>query len=228
MLLVRMDISRDAIDLIIAWEVGGGDRQAARPQYDRHYTHPHWPGNSASGLTIGIGYDLRFARSWFEGDWKAKLDALQAPSDAFERLRRYVGLRGNTAAVRATRDIAIPWDDAISVFRVRRLPHFADEAAGAFPGLEAMHADVRGALTSLVYNCGTGTQKPSQALKKAAYDHIRSAVAAGDVSGVAEGLRMMKAYHNRSPKVARGLNRRREAEAELVLQSSQPSAAPAP
>ncbi|MFO0551603.1 MAG: hypothetical protein U0271_24660 [Polyangiaceae bacterium] len=223
-----MDISRDAIDLIIAWEVGGGDRQAARPQYDRQYTHPHWPGNSASGLTIGIGYDLRFARSWFEGDWKAKLDALQTPADAFDRLKAYVGLHGSTAAVRATRDIAIPWDDAISVFRVRRLPHFADDAASAFPGLEAMNADVRGALTSLVYNCGTGTQKASQVLKKAAYDHIRSAVAAGDIAGVAEGLRMMKAYHNRSPKVARGLNRRRDAEAELVLQSAaQPSAAAA-
>lgn len=212
-----MEISQEAIDLIIAWEVGGGDRDAARPQYDAIYTRPHWPGNEDSGLTIGIGYDLRFAKSWFEGDWKMRLAALPV-RDAYERLLAYVGKGGSRDAVRATRDISIPWDDAIAVFRLRRLPSFIEDARRAFPGVDALGPHVWGALTSLVYNCGTGTR--NKPLKEKAYNAIRAAVTAKNIQGVADGLRMMKAFHTAAtPKVARGLHRRRDAEAELVLKS---------
>jgi hypothetical protein len=212
-----MEISQEAIDLIIAWEVGGGDRERARPQYDREYTRPHWPGNVESGLTIGIGYDLRFARNTFEGDWRARLNALPA-RDAYERLRAYIGIGGSAAAVAATRDISIPWDDAMAVYRTRRLPSYIEMARTAFPGVENMSPHVWGALTSLCYTSGTGTR--NKPLKEAAYNAIRTAVAANDVRGVADGLRMMKAFHNfATPGVARGLNRRRDAEAELVMRS---------
>ena len=210
-----MEISQDAIDLIIAWEVGGGDREQARPQYDRLYTRPHWPGNEASGLTIGIGYDLRFARNNFEGDWRTRLDALPAPN-AYERLRGYLGVGGSRAAETATRDIRIPWDDAIAVYRTRRLPSYIEDARGAFPGVDTLSPHVWGALTSLVYNCGTGTR--NKPLKEAAYSAIRAAVAAKNIRGVADGLRQMKAYHNvATPNVARGLNRRRDDEAALAM-----------
>ncbi len=211
-----MEISQDAIDLIIAWEVGGGDREAARPQYDRIYTRPHWPGNEASGLTIGIGYDLRFARNNFEGDWRARLNALPAPN-AYDRLRAYIGIGGSNAAVNATRDIRIPWDDAIAVYRTRRLPSYIEDARRAFPGVDRMSPHVWGALTSLVYNCGTGTR--NKPLKEAAYAAIRRAAASGSVQGVADGIRMMKAYHTATSTVARGLNRRRDDEAELALKA---------
>jgi len=212
-----MEISQDAIDLIIAWEVGGGDRAAARPQYDRTYTRPHWPGNEASGLTIGIGYDLRFARNTFEGDWRNRLAALPA-RNAYERLAAYIGVGGSRAAETATRDISIPWDDAIAVFRIRRLPSYIEDARTAFPGIAAMGPHAWGGVTSLVYNCGTGTR--NKPLKEKAYASIRTAAAAGDVRGVADGIREMKAYHNvATPNVARGLNRRRDAEAELVMKT---------
>lgn len=221
-----MEISERAIDLIIAWEVGGGDRAAARPAYERTYHRPHWPGNADSGLTIGIGYDLRFAADVFEGDWRARLNALGSPRDAYQRLLAYVGLRGSRAAARATSDISIPWDDAISVYRVRRLPAYIEMARGAFPGVDQMSPDVFGALTSLVYNCGTGTR--NRPLKKAAYDAIRAGVAARDRAAIAEGLRMMKPYHDRTPSVANGLKRRREDEARLVEQILETGAIPQP
>jgi hypothetical protein len=212
-----MEISQDAIDLIIAWEVGGGDREAARPQYDRIYTRPHWPGNEASGLTIGIGYDLRFQRNNFEGDWRARLAALPV-ADAYERLRGHLGVGGSRAAERATRDIRIPWDDAIAVYRTRRLPAYIEDARSAFPGVDTMSPNVWGALTSLVYNCGTGTR--NKPLKARAYDAIRAAVAARNIRGVADGIRLMKAFHTAAtPNVARGLNRRRDDEAALVLRT---------
>jgi hypothetical protein len=214
-----MEISQESIDLIIAWEVGGGDRNLARAQYDQTYSRPQWPGNGGSGLTIGIGYDLRYAKSWFEGDWKTKLEALASPADAYRRLAGYLGKPGSREAVRRTRDIVIPWEDAISVFRIRRLPHFIDETRRAFPGVDALHRDVFGALTSVIYNCGGGTQGASRALKAAAYAAIRAAVAAGDVPAIAAGIRDLKAFHARSPRVAKGLSRRREDEAQLVERS---------
>ncbi len=220
-----MQISEASIQLIIAWEVAGGEVTRSRSEYERKYHHPHWPGNSASGLTIGIGYDLAFARKWFEGDWKTRLEHLAAPRDAYTRLAGYIGRGGSRAAVRATSDISIPWEDAVSVFRVRRLPHFIEETMTAFPGVEAMSPDVRGALTSLVFNCGRGTGKPYQRLKRVAFDAIRAAVAAQDVAGVAAGIRAMKVYHDRDPSVATGLKRRREAEAVMVEHSLQQSAA---
>lgn len=214
-----MEISQESIDLIIAWEVGGGDRSLARAQYDDTYTRPSWPGNGGSGLTIGIGYDLRHAKSWFEGDWKTRLEALAAPADAYRRLAAYIGKPGSRDAVRKTKDIVIPWADAIAVFRIRRLPHFIAETKRMFPGVDALHPDVWGALTSLIYNCGVGTEGDSRVLKKAAYASIRAAVAAADATAIAAGIREMNAFHARSPKVARGLKRRREDEARLVERS---------
>ena len=210
-----MEISEAAIDLIIAWEVGGGDRDLARAQYDSIYARPTWPGTSSSGLTIGIGYDLRFAKNWFEGDWKSRLERVPV-RDAYKRLEGYVGQRGSRAAVVATRDIVIPWQDAMAVFRVRRLPGFIADALRTFPNAD-MHEHVWGALTSLVYNCGTGTEgKPE---KQHAYESIRAALAQRDVQKIAAGIREMKKHHAHSPKTQKGLSRRRDAEAELVLKA---------
>lgn len=211
-----MEISEDSIDRIIAWEVGGGDRNLARAQYDETYTRPHWPGNGGSGLTIGIGYDLRYAKSWFEGDWKTRLEALAEPKDAYQRLKSHVGKAGSREAVKNTKDIVIPWEDAIAVFRVRRLPHFIEETRRLFPGVDGLHPDVFGALTSFVYNCGIHVSGESRALKAASFDSIRAGVAAADLHAIAAGIRQMNAYHARSPKTAKGLARRREDEARLV------------
>lgn len=220
-----MEINEESIELIVAWEVAGGDPSRSRSEYERAYTRPSWPGNSASGLTIGIGYDLRFARKWFEGDWKTRLERLASPKDAYTRLAAHLGVGGSRAAVRATSDIRIPWEDALAVFRLRRLPHYIDETRTAFPGVEAMSPEVQGALTSLIFNCGRGTGKPYQRLKRQAFDTIEAAVARGDAAGVAAGIREMKRYHDRDPSVAAGLNRRREAEARMVERSLSHSAA---
>lgn len=220
-----MEISQESIELIISWEVAGGDVTRNRSEYERRYHRPHWPGNAASGLTIGIGYDLRFARRWFEGDWKTRLERLRTPKDAYTRLAGYFNRGGSRAAERATSDISIPWEDAIAVFRVRRLPHYIEETKTAFPGVDVLQPEVRGALTSLIYNCGRGTGKPFQRLKRAAFEAIRAAVVARDIAGIAAGIRAMKRYHDRDPSVAGGLKRRREAEAVMVERSVAQSAA---
>jgi hypothetical protein len=212
----RVEISQAAIDLIIAWEVSGGDTTASRSSYERSYAHPTWPGNAASGLTIGIGYDLRFASATFEDDWKSRLDALSSPNGAYTRLTHHLGIPGSHSAEIETRDILIPWDDAMVVFGVRRLPVYIEETRVGFPGVEKMSPDVRGALSSMVYDCGMGTQRANQVLKAAAYAAIRKAVGDNDAQEVAAGIRMMKAFHDATSTVATGLDRRREAEAKLA------------
>jgi hypothetical protein len=211
-----MEISQASIDLMIAWEVGGGDRDLARSQYDDRYTHPHWPGNAGSGLTIGIGYDLKYARSWFESDWKSRLEAIGDPKDTYARLLAHVGRGGSLEAVRQTRQISIPWADAMAVFKLRRLPDFIEETKRVFPGVESLDAHVWGALTSVIFNCGSGTSGETRALKRKAYEAIRDAVATRSVADVAAGIRALKDFHDKSPKVAGGLKKRREDEAVLV------------
>ncbi len=47
----------------------------SRRSYDQTYRRPSWPGGE-SGITIGIGYDLRFASlAAFQTDWQAGLSA---------------------------------------------------------------------------------------------------------------------------------------------------------
>lgn len=211
-----MDISQDAVELIIAWEVGGGDYASARRQYEATYHRPHWPGNADSGLTIGFGYDLRYQGAHFDADWRARLNALPA-RNAYERLAGWIGRGGSSSAARATSDISIPWEDAMAVYRVRTLPRYIQMARDAFPGADTMHPHVLGALTSLVYNCGTGTKdKPA---KKRAYDAIRAATREQDVRGVAAGIREVKKHHA-GHRLERGLNRRRESEANLVMRAA--------
>ena len=81
-----MQIGQEAIDLIIKFEVGGGQRY-----FEKYLARPSWPGG-ASGVTIGIGYDLGYDKK-FEEDWKPKL-----AEDDYNRLYRTLGLTGQRAA----------------------------------------------------------------------------------------------------------------------------------
>src|SRR5581483_10380993 len=56
-------ISQAADDLIVASEVG------SRAQYEKKYRRPEWPGG-ASGVTVGIGYDLGYTTpAKVRSDW---------------------------------------------------------------------------------------------------------------------------------------------------------------
>jgi hypothetical protein len=212
-----VEISQQAIDLIIAWEVGEGERTHVRARYEERFAAPHWSGDDAEGLTIGIGYDLRHARSWYLSDWKTRLDMYRSTPDAYQRLLPYVGKIGSREAVRKTRGITIRWEDALAVFKIRRLPFFVDEAKRAFPGVESMGGHVWGALTSLVYHRPVNTAAERRSRKEGAYTAIKEAVAARDVRAIAAGIRAFKgSYDERLPKIQIDLERRREAEARLV------------
>ncbi len=108
-----------------------------------------WPEGS-SGVTIGVGYDLGYERS-FAKDWQGLLSA----SD-FKRLNAVVGIKGKAAESVAPKmkGIKILRDAAINVFENVSVPRAEGETLQVFPGADKLGPDAFGGLVSLVFNRG--------------------------------------------------------------------------
>jgi GH24 family phage-related lysozyme (muramidase) len=203
----KVGVSDKAYDLILKYEVGGGPSY-----YNKALKHPCYPGG-ASGVTIGIGYDMGYnSAAQFATDWKELL----SDSD-YGRLAPHVGKKSSPAkdAVRILKDISISWEDAEGVFKSNTLPRFIKETVRAFPGSDALHPDAFGALVSLVFNRGGSVVGDSRVemnnIKKAItgeiktsnlYDYIAGQIVAMKRLWIGKGLD--------------GLLTRRDEEARLV------------
>ena len=166
-----------------------------------------WPGG-ASGITIGIGYDLGYESTGdFQNDWQPRLAA-----GDFTTLSQVVGLRGTSAQAKASslKTIKIKTADAEDVFLTRSVPKYQKQTQQAFPGVDDLPADAQGALFSLVYNRGTSMDGDSRKEMRA----IRDAVPNRDLQEIANQLRAMKRLWVN--KGLDGLLKRRDAEADLV------------
>jgi GH24 family phage-related lysozyme (muramidase) len=172
---------------------------------------PEWPGEK-SGVTIGFGYDLGYVTvDQFESDWGERIKP-----DARERLKAVVGLRAQRARNRIGElaDLRVSRSAAMAVFDSRTLPLYELRTAQAFPGMDALPEDARGALVSLVYNRGASMLDDSPDDRRREMRAIRDAVAAGDLAAIAAQLRAMKRLWE--GKGVGGLIARREEEARLV------------
>jgi len=148
------DISLNAYNLILQYEVGGGENY-----YNKELKHPSYPGGE-SGVTIGIGYDLGYnTPTQFATDWKGVL-----PASDYDRLAPHLGKKSGAAkaAIPSVKDISVPWEAAEVVFKSNTLPRFIKETTRAFPGSEKLHEDAFGALVSLVFNRGGSTSGSSR------------------------------------------------------------------
>ncbi len=189
-------IPTEAVTFIVHEEVGG------RKYYDRHVAIPHFPGE-ASGVTIGVGYDLRFQEpADFEADWAGILTP-----QAMDSLRPHLGKKGSAAAVAALADLRIPFPAAWQVFIKHALPRAVTQTESCFGKLAPLPPLCRGALASLVYNRGTKLSGDSRREMKAIHDHI----AAGRLDQVAAEFTAMKRLWPGSE----GLRKRRDKEAEM-------------
>lgn len=143
-----MKISQSAIDLIVREEV------SSKAYYERHYTHPEWPGG-ASGVTVGIGYDLGYASvAKINADWIGKVDA-----GSLQAMVECAGIKGGDAkakcaAVRSR--ITVTWDAAMKVFLERDIPQWIAATVRALPNCDLLSTTCLGVLVSLNYNRGTG------------------------------------------------------------------------
>ena len=198
-------ISEDAFSLIIEFE--GLDQPGS------------WPGAS-SGITLGVGYDLGFvSAAQFAADWARHLTEAQ-----IARLKTAIGLTGGRAAGVASRfgDIKITRTAGMEVFNRCTLPRFTKITRGAFPGMEKLPVNAQGALISLTFNRGSKMDGPSRAEMAEIRRLIQTAKLPEDtrtlLPRIASQIRQMKRLWD--VRRLRGLHRRRDAEADLVLKAA--------
>jgi hypothetical protein len=197
-----MQISQSAFDLIVAEEV------TSKAYYIKHYQRPEWPGG-ASGVTVGIGYDLGYAT-------KAKIAADFGPHVSPQMLsvmQSCAGVKGGAAQAllgRVKGSIIIPWDLAINVFANRDVPQWIAEVNRVVPNCDILNPTCLGVLVSLAYNRGAGGFI-SGGDRNVEMRAIRAAMAAKNPAGIPDQLRSMaRIWPN-----LKGLQGRRRREADL-------------
>lgn len=199
---MSLPISQEANDLIIASEVG------SKAQYEKKYRHPEWPGG-ASGVTVGIGYDLGYASdAKVLADWGNRL-----PAPMVNAMRGCVGITGDAARVKTAQvksAIDVPWAVGVAVYENTDIPEWTNRVTAAIPGANKLHPHCLGALVSLAYNRGASFKMAGDRYKE--MRAIRSHIMAGELSLVDDEIRAMKRLW---PASLSGLWIRRDKEAAL-------------
>jgi hypothetical protein len=194
------ELSAGALALIERFEIGD---EAA------YIAHPVWPGG-ASGLTIGIGYDLGYVTApQIARDWAA------LPSLTVMRLQSCAGYKGASGRLLLPgfANIDIPYASACDVFRNVILPRYAALTAETFPHSQELSGASFGALVSLVMNRGAGMiDHPPGSNARLEMRQIRGACAARNFAAVPGYIRAMTRLWTN------GLVDRRKAEADLFEQ----------
>lgn len=194
-------VSRKGLAQIVQFEI------SSEANYRRRLSRPLWP-KGASGITIGIGYDLGYTpKDEISDDWRGKI----ADFD-LDELVEVGGLKGEAAerALPLVEHIRIPMEAAKDVFYTSTLPKYAGLTRNAYPGVEDLPADAQAMVLSLVFNRGTSMAGSGRREMKA----LQPLVAAQDLNGIAEEIRAMKRLWD--PAILRGLHVRRDKEAEMV------------
>lgn len=139
-----LTISQKSYDFIVEAETGG------KAYYMKRLVRPTWPGG-ASGVTIGLGYDLGYnTRAQIAADWS------ELPKPQLDALMGCAGMTGQRAKTKtqSVRWIVVPWDISERVFQKGTLPRFGKLTENAFKKTAVQHPDVQGAMLSLVFNRG--------------------------------------------------------------------------
>lgn len=200
-------ISRNAIELIIRFEVGN-------KTYYSKFLHRPTLKDSESGIVIGIGYDLGFVyKAQLIADWEGNINP-----NYFPLLFRVLGLTGIAAKQMLNAElnkVNIPFMNAYEVFAKKTIPRAYLMAKSIFPQIDDLNDDTKGALVSLVLSRGTNLEGENRAEMREIVDFVRYK----DYEAIADAIERSKRHFE-----AKGLDdsvKRREAEADLILDSLQ-------
>jgi peptidoglycan hydrolase-like protein with peptidoglycan-binding domain len=177
---------------------------------------PHYPG-VASGITIGVGYDLRwnseqdFRATW--GDHLSQATLLELAKD--------IGKRGTKKRVAELKKagIEVPFKSAWAVFSRKTLPRFYSNTQSIYPSLDLVPDFCRSVLVSLVFNRGASlagsTRREMRNIRdilgRAGQTGLGKAKTKEILAGIEDEIVSMKRLWG----PASGLVRRRQAEANL-------------
>lgn len=202
---------------ISAWEHPDGEDSARTKAPVR----PHHPGKN-SGLTIGMGYDLKhhtaaeLRRDWGDVLSEEQLKRLEPYTVRVNKKGKPIKpTKGSSAAVKATRDIVVQYDDAVKVFEKKIQPVWEKRAYKIFPGLDTMDPYTQASVVSMVYNRGDSMKGKKGQMRGEHFMDIKKAVFERDTKKIAATIRAMKVDH-KSKDTQLGLYRRREAEATNI------------
>lgn len=199
---VRVLVSAEACVKVIEFEV------TSEAVYRRKYERPILPG-VASGITIGIGYDLGHNR---KPQVQHDLDGIASVPD-IEALTAVCSLKGASARPHLEplrQRIRVPWESAIEIYRRATVPRFGRSVLQVFPNAVEIKGHCFGALMSLIYNRGTSLEgERRREMKK-----IRDLMKERRWQEIPAQFRSMKRLWQDDPQAA-GIVKRREAEALL-------------
>jgi peptidoglycan hydrolase-like protein with peptidoglycan-binding domain len=197
---------------ILDFEVGGGQKY-----YDKYLSKPTLPGGD-SGVTIGIGWDLRYNTvARFNKFWGPRI-----PEPDATALRKLCGFKfANKFTIKELSHIIIPWHHAEAVFNEDTIPRFWALTVNVFPGVELLPAEGQWAMLSLVFNRGGSLvgerrqhmQKIANILKLGAMDGV---ISKSEIRMIAECFRNMTSIWS-GKDIYTGMYRRRNAEADLLM-----------
>lgn len=187
-------ISKKAIDLIKEFENDPEDYQS----------RPEWPKES-SGITIGFGWDLGHT------DWQLTAKAWKGlDANTLSALLAVSGLKGENAQTNLYRvaHLEIPYAVAEAVFFEHTIPTWESKTLSIYPQASELNGDCLGALVSLVFNRGTSLSMDD---RRKEMRQIQASLMSKNYSEVPKLIKAMKRLWPDS----RGLQRRRDAEAQL-------------
>ena len=150
---------------------------------------PYVPkGSSASGVTIGYGYDLGQQTI-------SKMKLMLSDyftSSQIARLEKAIGLTGSDALaiIPSLSDITISKEDAVSL-AMKMKSKYAQIVVDTYPEVLATHPHCQGAMLSLVINRGTSFNKPNVE-SRVEMKNIHDDFVSGNLSDIPNQLRSMK------------------------------------
>ena len=204
---LSLDISQEAIDLIIYYEVGG------KSYYEKYLSKPTVPAwqTTVSGVTIGIGFDVGHNT---KEQIKKALDGV-LPENEIKLLQSVSGLKGRAAYYnglpKVKHAVKVSYVQAEKIFKNDSLPRFTKQTGDAFRiTKDRLHPHSNGALTSLVYNRG-GYMSNTDSRKE--MRQIRYNISINKEDQVPSDIRSMKRLWSYTK--LKGLHLRRDAEAKL-------------
>ena len=195
-------LSKEGLDLILEFEVGGSDGVYYN-KFLKKPTVPAWK-TTQSGVTIGAGWDTGYnTKESLNKEWSEYLS-----KDDINKLSSVLGLKGVKAHNNLDQVNGVPWDVARDQFNKYTIPRYRYLAVKTFPNFEDAPQSVQEGLISLVFNRGNSTKGDSRKEMR----EIVSLMSSKQYDKIPEQVRDMKRLW---PNVS-GLIKRREAEAKFI------------